>query len=1377
MKRNMFAGFLCTVLSFCIAMSNLPVFASKDLSRVYAAESAAEEGSNEVQETEEKMAQEAENKAMPESAEIKDSETQALEQESESSTDTKETGETEEKTVQESESESTSETQEDMPEESSNAEINNGASDSGFPELEELLGKLKKKYTNMYINSDGYFEYADENGKAHTYDPYDPELFKYLLRDETALEEDDDALIQPYENSAGDTQSPFTSGRYSHESHVSDKIVRHGIDVSKYQEEIDWKKAKNAGVYFAFVRVGYRGYGTDENGGKISKDEYAVKNIKAAYDAGVKVGVYFFSQAITEPEAKEEADYTIKFLKDNGFENKISLPIMIDYEYVSKGRLEAANFQDKKLAHQNICDRFVKAVRDNGFKGGIYANYNMLTKDMQPKSSSLYSSTEYWIARYDTRTGYANNYTFWQYSSKGKVDGIPKNADGIPRNVDCNFWYQDKISIAKCRISFVDNAETDYVADVREALSIYDTANKRDLVEDKDYSVTVTERQVKEETGGTEKTVYDFVITGKSDYTGKAERTGISIMSTHALSAAMISDIAPQEYTGLAITQETGLKFDIYNGQAKLAEGTDYTVSYLNNIETGTGKVVVEGMGNYTGKVEKTFTIKPKDLTADMFEDIPDAVYTGANQTTATGIKIKGTNKNIEYELKENTDYSVKYSSNKNAGKAKAILAGRGKYAGSVTLEFNIAPYDFSNDANVRLKYEEMAYTGKALKPSVTVMLGSRKLSSSDYTLVYGDNVSIGEHAFVTVKGKRNYTGEAKKEFKITPKPIKPIKLTSKMVSLKNTHMYINDNGEPVKPEIYVINGTNLLEEGKDYTITYLSKSGAKLDELTKAGEYKIVVTGDDAYAGKVTKNITLAEKDLKYAEVTITSAPETLVYTGKAVTAGINVKDKINGRQLTEGAEYKVSYIDNKNAGKARVVIKGKGEYKGEVIEAFDILPKNVADPEVKLNKDLFVYNGKKQQPKITVKGGRTSLKLNRDFALQFIYNTADPENAQDAADAECKDAGKYTVNIKLIGNYSGTVTAAYEITKADFGKVKASVKNQNYTGTNVCPTFDDMTVKLGSVVLDENALSGVTLGGWQSNTSVGTAEFEIKASAECRNFEKGSNTFRFKIVKRQMKDLGITLGGAAVSDTNKCDLALVYNDGAEYRPAVAVNDVQAGKTLVENTDYRIAFSNNKNAGNAKAVISGIGSYSGSRTIYFKIAGKPIDEDAFSIKFKDADKNGNAGSIYNGTEYKPTVYFEYGNKRLINGKDYTVKYKNNINAGDAWAVVTGKGNYSGTMSKKFYIFEKEKKPASKITVSSIPDQKYTGNKIVPNFTVTFDGAALVKGKDYTVSVLNSTKLTYTQNKKRKGTATVIITGIGNYKGTLAKSSFTVYEQ
>lgn len=1371
MKKNCFVKLLCVNLAICMAVPNLSfVQAAINANHVYAAEpeSGTEPTSAEELETEEiKMTQvsETENE-MTQVSEVNTTDNAATETMSETETETESIAETEitTETVEETEEVSATQVQETET----------------APESEEtqyisiLLEKLKKKYSNMYINDDGYFEYTDENGVVNVYDPYDPELCKNLLEDDMVSNEYDYEINQYNNNDFNSTVSPFTKKTYLHEDHVSNKIIRHGIDVSKYQGNIDWEKAKKAGVYFAFVRVGYRGY---SDTGTIAGDDYAKINIKKAYDAGVKVGIYFFSQAITKPEASEEAEFCLNFLKNNNLEEYISLPIMIDYEYSSgdvKGRLEKANLP--KSRHQEICDRFVNDVRNRGYKGGIYANYGMLKNDMQPTASIAYNVTNYWIARYNEATHYSDNYKFWQYSSNGK-------ADGISGRVDCNFWYEDKRNIADCRVSI--DVETDYVDDIKEALSIYDSSNRYELIEGKDYEVKVSGKTVDG------KTVYSLVINGINQYEGKVERHNIT-MTQLRLSEAMVSDIEPQEYTGLEITQETGLKLKINNGNVTLSEGKDYTVSYSDNIRAGTGYVIVTGKGNYTGEIRKSFQITGMKLTEEMFEKIPNQTYTGYELKTDTGVIISGTNKNIDYRLVEEIDYTLKYSANRDVGQAKVTVVGKGNYAGELPLTFQIVSKDFSDTAVVKIGGSqdtyEVTHTGKALKPSVTVMINGENLSRNDYTVEYGNNVNVGTDAYVLVKGRRNYAGEVKKYFTILPKASKQTKLTGNMVSLKNTHLY-TAGGEPVHPALYVVSGTRLLEKDVDYTVFYRDNKGLQLSEITDAGIYKAVVNGIGNYTGTVTKNLTLISEEDKalndsLTEVTLVSETEHPVYTGKAVTPQIKVVDKVNGEELVAGKDYKASYIDNKAAGTARIVIKGKGSYKGETVKTFDILPKNLGNLKqdilgesvfdngttVKFSQYTYIYNGRKQQPKLTVKDGKTTLKENRDFKVTYD-SVNDMEN-----ESVCINADQYTAEITFQGNYVGTAKIHYKIVPADLNQIKVKIKNQLYTGNSIYPELDIMEIKLGSTKLDVRAMEGVSLDNWNHNMAVGTAGFCMTATQNAKNFVGNTKKeVTFKITKKPIKDkeLSITVGGFTVSEKNKCDLELVYNDGFEYNQSngakVVVTDSGTGVTLKENQDYTVSFSNNKNAGNAKVKISGIGGYSGTRTITFKIIGKALNDKCRIELSKD-------GYIYNQSEHKPAVKVYFDNTLLKSGKDYTVKYQNNLNAGEATVIVTGKGKYAGTVTEKFTITPKQAKNASKITVSNIADQKYTGEVIVPKVTVTVDGAKLDKGKDYTVSVLNSTRLTdFSDKKKSKGIATMIITGIGNYQGTLAKKSFIVY--
>lgn len=204
-----------------------------------------------------------------------------------------------------------------------------------------------------------------------------------------------------------------------------------GIDVSKWQGNIDWNKVKASGIDFAFIRVGNRSY---EPSGKLSFDPYFYQNIQGAKAAGLRVGVYIFSQATTIEEAKEEAAFAMHYL--NG--HTLDLPIVFDYEFSNNGRLNQA-YDSKKLNADkatDICLAFCDMVEQYGYSSMVYANQNMLTVYLD--GERLSRETEVWLARYHTGNVYPHAYSFWQFTSKGYVDGIKGNTD-------LNFRFVDKV--------------------------------------------------------------------------------------------------------------------------------------------------------------------------------------------------------------------------------------------------------------------------------------------------------------------------------------------------------------------------------------------------------------------------------------------------------------------------------------------------------------------------------------------------------------------------------------------------------------------------------------------------------------------------------------------------------------------------------------------------------------------------------------------------------------------------------------------------------------------------------------------------------------------------------------------------------------------
>ena len=215
------------------------------------------------------------------------------------------------------------------------------------------------------------------------------------------------------------------SGLVHNSKFASAKKV-YGIDVSYFNSTIDWNKVKNAGVDFAIIRVGYRGYGN----GALVLDSKFKENLKNAKAADIGVGLYFFTQAINTTEAKEEANFVLNQIKGYTLE----MPIYIDIEEISStGRLERANLSYNTKT--NICSTFCSTIQSGGYRAGIYASYNWLVNKIN--GPSLANSYDIWIAHYASKTPYTGDYSMWQYTGQGY-------ASGVPTNVDMNVLYLTK---------------------------------------------------------------------------------------------------------------------------------------------------------------------------------------------------------------------------------------------------------------------------------------------------------------------------------------------------------------------------------------------------------------------------------------------------------------------------------------------------------------------------------------------------------------------------------------------------------------------------------------------------------------------------------------------------------------------------------------------------------------------------------------------------------------------------------------------------------------------------------------------------------------------------------------------------------------------
>ena len=212
-----------------------------------------------------------------------------------------------------------------------------------------------------------------------------------------------------------DNLSEDELGRYVYSSD-GELTSRFGIDVSSHQGDIDWEAVKAEGVEFVFVRAVYRGYGT----GKLVVDEKCLQNIEGAQAVGIDVGVYVFSQAISQAEVLEEASTVIGLL--DGY--TLQLPIVFDVEKVadSSARTNALTVQERT----DLTKAFLEAVKNAGYQPMFYHN-----TEMGAMLLDLTQLTEYpkWFAGYNREFYWPYEYDIWQYSETGRVNGINGNVD------------------------------------------------------------------------------------------------------------------------------------------------------------------------------------------------------------------------------------------------------------------------------------------------------------------------------------------------------------------------------------------------------------------------------------------------------------------------------------------------------------------------------------------------------------------------------------------------------------------------------------------------------------------------------------------------------------------------------------------------------------------------------------------------------------------------------------------------------------------------------------------------------------------------------------------------------------------------------------
>lgn len=256
-----------------------------------------------------------------------------------------------------------------------------------------------------------------EDPEAYLHQSHQNELIPVeseMPTEESEPEETTEPTIPPEENPYGRLDFQYNRSNYllcqRQDSYP-------GIDVSAFQGEIDWQKVADSGIQFAIVRLGYRGYG---KAGKMVEDEYAKQNLQGARDAGLAVGAYFFSQALSIDEVDEEIEFMLEILGDF----QLDMPLILDWEQVGVEGARSANMDARTLTNMQV--HFCSQMEQKGYQPMVYFNWYQSSHLMYLSELEAYP---FWLALYQDRMTYPYKVEMWQYTDQGRVPGIQGNVD------------------------------------------------------------------------------------------------------------------------------------------------------------------------------------------------------------------------------------------------------------------------------------------------------------------------------------------------------------------------------------------------------------------------------------------------------------------------------------------------------------------------------------------------------------------------------------------------------------------------------------------------------------------------------------------------------------------------------------------------------------------------------------------------------------------------------------------------------------------------------------------------------------------------------------------------------------------------------------
>jgi len=636
------------------------------------------------------------------------------------------------------------------------------------------------------------------------------------------------------------------------------------------------------------------------------------------------------------------------------------------------------------------------------------------------------------------------------------------------------------------------------------------------------------------------------------------EETDIPVIVPETKDRIWVSGIKDLEYNGSKQTQE----FSVYDGTKLLKEGTDYTVSYKNNMNAYTfgeedtenfnkskaPKVTIKMKGNYSDSKDIYFKILPMDINDNVFVDD----LSGSEEQPKPVVLWNG--KALKEGVKK--DYTVTYNGKaENAGNYSLTIKGANNFGGEMTLEYTVKDVNYISMSQVKvatIKTQNWVDGGVELDfEKIKVTYKGKKLSLDEFEVKeYVDNDAVGI-AYVVLKGLEEteqgdyaFTGTKTISFKIAGTSISKVKVNNTLSKYIYTGEEIkplelpgkNDEDVTVTCQLKDEDGqkfTYELMEGEDsdYTVTY--------QKHINKGTGTMIFTGNPARGFTGTKKVnfkivqqSLAEYEVEYAE--------DVPYMKGGVKPKVTLYNEVTGNELVEGTDYTISYKNNKNVaeGMAALQVKGKGNYNGKTEWfTFNIIKKDLSEDNgiTVVAKDKVIKKGQetkwKQSFKVYDADGK-ALSANKDYMKEAEYTLLVKEGVTLETPLTLKDGddvpwnSEIQITVKGMNNYDGgtgtsEVTGTYRILAPGYDISKASFKiaAKPYTGSEVTLNADDftkatlkITTKAEDIKLDKHFI----IVDYANNVNKGTAKVTLRGNEEF-GFG-GEKVVTFKISQRDL-------------------------------------------------------------------------------------------------------------------------------------------------------------------------------------------------------------------------------------------------------------------